>query len=703
VGSRDPVATPGGMLETKQALAPLTAEEMDRLRGIHVELRDNVTDEATIKRQRHAKRIREQIVRRGEDASTTTDLVERLLDADARGVLSGRHLLRLDDGRVVTVCDILADREAFHRVTCADPLEPEYGGGMNKAIIYTDGYKARLFSHAHGGRLFTLALDEVDVAAAVTAAKDEGKDPTKIVTELAREVIFAARGWSQVEAATGWQIADAPDIRALTICTIPGSQEVVVQPTAGTELVPLADGGPNTPAVIESLDPEPSIDLLMRDFNSRFAVVAEGGSTGVVRLAFNAELQRHAPVTMTLEAFRLLYGTRYVSMPRKGRGGAIEYHDVPATAIWLKHPERRTCPDGFAIDPTGSLPATCFNLWMGFGVEEREGDWSKLCEMIFTVLAGGNEVHFVYIIQWLTHLVQRPHESPGVALVFRGEEGTGKGTLGRALMRLMRPHALQITHSKHLTGAFNAYMRTVLFMFADEAFFAGDKANEGALKGMITEDFRVNEGKGRDATLGRNRLHLMMASNNAWVIPAGANARRYAVFDVSSVHRQDFEYFAVINAEMDVDGDAAGIAAMLYELRRIPLDLNLVRKAPETAGLHAQRIASLRGPSRWLFDVLTKGYIGSFSADTWREQYSTEELFDSYRSWATETKENFPSDRHALGKFLASMFQSCRPRVKQSEGNARPPGYRFGTLAQARAVFADKQGIGDAWPEDDIG
>ena len=60
----------------------------------------------------------------------------------------------------------------------------------------------------------------------------------------------------------------------------------------------------------------------------------------------------------------------------------------------------------------------------------------------------------------------------------------------------MKPHALQITHAKHLTGAFNAHMRTVLFMFADEAFFAGDKANEGALKGLITEDYRVNEGKG---------------------------------------------------------------------------------------------------------------------------------------------------------------------------------------------------------------
>jgi hypothetical protein len=98
--------------------------------------------------------------------------------------------------------------------------------------------------------------------------------------------------------------------------------------------------------------------------------------------------------------------------------------------------------------------------------------------------------------------------------------------------------------------------------------------------------------------------------------------------------------------------------------------------------------------------VLTRGYIGSYPGDTWRETYSTEELFDSYRSWATEMKENFPADRHALGKFLATMFQSCRPCSGNGE---RPPSYRLGTLTQARRVFAEKQGIGDPWSEDDAG
>jgi hypothetical protein len=325
------------------------------------------------------------------------------------------------------------------------------------------------------------------------------------------------------------------------------------------------------------LDENPAVDELMRDFNARFAVVAEGGTVGVVRLAYSADLGLRYPAIMTLEGFKLLYGHRSVPIGKsKGDSETANVTRAPAPAVWLKHPKRRTHPDGYTLDPTGRAPSTCFNLWQGFGVEECQGDWSKLRALIRDVLAGGNEEYDHYIMQWLAHLVQRPHHSPGVALVFRGEEGVGKGTLGRALMRLMRPHAMQITHTKHLTGAFNSHLRSALFLFADEAFFAGDRANEGTLNGLITEEFRMNEGKGRDATLGRNRIHLMMASNNDWVVPASAEARRFAVFDVSSIHRQDQAYFGPIIAEMDIDGEAAGIAAMLYDLHRLPLDLKLV-------------------------------------------------------------------------------------------------------------------------------
>src|SRR5580700_7423766 len=61
----------------------------------------------------------------------------------------------------------------------------------------------------------------------------------------------------------------------------------------------------------------------------------------------------------------------------------------------------------------------------------------------------------------------------------------------------------------------------------------------------------------------------------------------------------------------------------------------------------------------------------------------------------------FPENRNAFGKFLANMFTAFRPRLSEGGSKTRPPGYRLGTLAEARAAFAGKQGIGSPWPDDE--
>jgi hypothetical protein len=220
-------------------------------------------------------------------------------------------------------------------------------------------------------------------------------------------------------------------------------------------------------------------------------------------------------------------------------------------------------------------------------------------------------------------------------------------------------------------------------------FFAGDRSQEAALKGLITEGYRVNESKGRDATMGLNRVHLMMASNNAFVVPASAESRRFAVFDVSNVHRQEQSYFKTVLDEMDPAGAAAGVAAMLYDLKRIPIDLTVLRKVPETAALHAQRLATLRGPAKWMLDVLSRGYLGNTPFQSWETSYSTDDLFDSYRFWSRDAKEGFPAIRPEFGRFLSGMFAHHRPRPPDG-GQKRPPGSAWANLP-TRAAYSQKR------------
>jgi len=188
----------------------------------------------------------------------------------------------------------------------------------------------------------------------------------------------------------------------------------------------------------------------------------------------------------------------------------------------------------------------CLNLWRGFGVTAAPGDWSLLRKHILEVMAGGNQEYHAYIIRWMAWAVQNPDKPAGVTPVFKGGEGTGKETLARAMVKLFGLHGLQILSQQHFTGKFNAQLHQCCLLFADEAFYAGDKKSEGVLKGLITEPTFLVERKTIDPVRVLNRLHVIMASNKEWVVPAAQDARRFAVFEVAEERAGDTKWFDLI-------------------------------------------------------------------------------------------------------------------------------------------------------------
>ena len=59
----------------------------------------------------------------------------------------------------------------------------------------------------------------------------------------------------------------------------------------------------------------------------------------------------------------------------------------------------------------------------------------------------------------------------------------------------------------------------------------------------MTEPDLFIEAKGRDGITVANMLHIIMASNEDWIVPAGEDERRYPVFTVSGDHMQDEQWF----------------------------------------------------------------------------------------------------------------------------------------------------------------
>ncbi|MEJ1156648.1 hypothetical protein [Prosthecomicrobium sp. N25] len=78
-------------------------------------------------------------------------------------LIDGDTEIRLDDGRRIQALDVVLEPAAYNGATCADVLEPEYGGGRNKAIIRAGEAGVSIYSHAHGGRLYRIQLSDEQI------------------------------------------------------------------------------------------------------------------------------------------------------------------------------------------------------------------------------------------------------------------------------------------------------------------------------------------------------------------------------------------------------------------------------------------------------------------------------------------------------------------------------------------------------------
>jgi hypothetical protein len=459
---------------------------------------------------------------------------------------------------------------------------------------------------------------------------------------------------------------------------------------------------------------------VLAEFNAKYFVVNEDGKTLVYKPTFDQRINRRYFQRITFEDLKKLYLNRSVTFGRNGGKKITE----PAANFWLHHPDRRQFTGGITFDPSGrNIPADTLNMWRGFAVEPRAGSWKRLQDHILKILCVGNSEHFNYVMGWMARMVQRPAEQGEVAIVMRGIEGCGKGTLANAIKHILGQHGMAISNAKHLVGNFNAHLRDAVFLFADEAFFAGDRAHEGVLKALITDPFLTIEAKYQNAVQTPNFVHLMMASNQDWVIPVSMFPRRFLMLDALPNRANDHAYFAAISGEMR----NGGYEAMLHDLLNYDLTFFNHRDPPKTDGLQTQKKLSLPSAEAWWLGVLHRGYVHESKLgledyfSRWHEQVATELLFKSYEAFARARGDRHPLHRETFGRFMVSMgakagrwrdvvtgehicdVQNHYGGTSRKSEKVTPPracGYSLGDLTTARAAFVRTVGAVD-WPADE--
>lgn len=419
-----------------------------------------------------------------------------------------------------------------------------------------------------------------------------------------------------------------------------------------------------------------ALDDPVSRINRRYFAATEGAKT-----TFYREEEDGAVTPMNAESFAFELAPETIDVD-DGKGNTKK---IEALKVWRSSTRRRYYPRGFALDPTFTRDEGRYNLWRGFGVPESKGDWSLIERHVREVLADGHDAHAEYIIRWTAWKLQNPEKPPRVALAFRGDEGVGKGFYHNGLVTIFGTHGLRVHSMNQVSGRFNAHMRHLCYLFADEVTVV-DEDQEGALKGIITEPQLPIEGKGRDIVQADNHLAVGMASNKRWMIPAGIGARRFAVFDVSARYKGNADYFAQLFAQ----AEGGGWSAMLHDLRRMDLrGWHPEANRPTTQALRDQQLESLGGLEGVVADVLLTGEVPS---GVHRGEAVFVPTLALCEHVARRTKREQPTAREVQLLFARLGFEK--------DDTARPRGWVLPRLADARAAW-DRTQVPMQWPEVD--
>ena len=198
------------------------------------------------------------------------------------------------------------------------------------------------------------------------------------------------------------------------------------------------------------------------------------------------------------------------------------------------------------------------------------------------------------------------------------------------------------------------------------------------------------EPKGVDPFAVRNCIHLLMSSNADWVVPAGADARRYFVLDVADTQMQCAEYFGAVTREMN----QGGREALLFHLLNRNLAAFDVRAVPQTEALAEQKRHSRRGVDQLIEIIANDGIVPRAHHDLANVAITSGE--EKGRGFYVAARALVHELKFRSSPVIANELRKkwgCKPWK-----NAHLRGISFPMLSDLRQMFDRRHGP-QSWPE----
>jgi len=357
---------------------------------------------------------------------------------------------------------------------------------------------------------------------------------------------------------------------------------------------------------------------------------------------------------------------------------------MPISKFWLAHHCRRQCK--IVFKPRGTVAADEYNLFRGFAITPvvRYQKQRRFLRHLWRIICKRDKIKFKYLMRWLAWCIQNPDRRAEVIVVLMSEaEGCGKSTVGQVMLDIFGQgkgrHGLLVEDKEQLLGKFNSHLETTCFVLGEEVLWAGDHSTADALKSRITAPTIPIEEKYRARRSAPNRLHVMLTTNHSWAIPAGVNARRYFVAEVSDEVAQDKAWFNPLYQDL-TDGGAGEFLNLLLNLK---LGDWHPRDVPKTAELAQQQVLSAGSTEQWLLACAEmEGVVGIGPAPVAQlgTLVSTQELYGAYSDFTRRRSARVDG----LPNFGRVLTKICGParRLPVSRSLQRSPGHSIPSAGQ---------------------
>lgn len=249
-----------------------------------------------------------------------------------------------------------------------------------------------------------------------------------------------------------------------------------------------------------------------------------------------------------------------------------------------------------------------------------------------------DETAIEHTLNFLAHLVQRPQERVGHALLITSEaKGIGKSTLGTVVRRLVGDQNSRVAQTKDLKSSFDGWLIGKLVAQVDEVYEAGNWDLANKLKPLITEPtVSANIKYGPQIEI-ENYARFLMFSNHSAPLNIEDGDRRYFVFNSKAQPREDTYYDRLYG---NIETPAAMNAIYTFLMRRDLSGFNPYRRPPMIEAKQ-QIIADSEHPLHtYIVDAVVSGHFRrelgeEFSFDALQRQLGK----DGYGAQAKNTKE----------------------------------------------------------------